>query len=128
MQTDEEDCHRVEGYADKQRATNGVAIGSDRGQGEVERHDDRGLGQDQVDAERCPERAVDVAGNGLYKRDDLKPEGRPVQNARLIRVQSGALGVKRTLPRVDVQGMRVTDRDDECDSYKPGHPEHDREI
>ena len=27
VQTDEEDCHRVEGYADKQRATNGVAIG-----------------------------------------------------------------------------------------------------
>jgi hypothetical protein len=54
-----------------------------------------------------------MAGDGVHQRNDLEPERWPVQDARLVGVLSIILGFERPLPRVDVYGMRIADREDE---------------
>jgi hypothetical protein len=125
---DEKDRHGVEGYSDEQRSTHGVASRSDRDKRQVQRRDERRLGHDQVDPECRPERGVDMVGDGVEQRDDLQPERWPVQDARLVGVLSVMLGFECALPRVDVHGMGIADRDDEQHPCKPGDPEQDGEI
>jgi hypothetical protein len=125
---DEEYRHGVECDTDEQRSTDGARSRSDRYECQVQRDDESGLGQDQVDPECCPERDVDMAGDGVEQHDDLQPERWPVQHPRLVGVLSVVLGFERTLPVVDVEGMRIADREDEYHSCKPGDPEDDGEI